>query len=95
MTTAPASKTTTAFYIQSVIAFAAALTAVTFGIWFLPVDGWIRAFLVVGSLFLVTSTFTLAKVIRDQQETAAVTARIDQARMEKMLAEHDPFAPAV
>ncbi len=91
MTTPPA-KTTTAFYAQAAIAFGAALTAVTVGIWYLPVDGWIRAFLVVASLFLVTSTFTLAKCVRDAQETAAVTARLDQARVEKMLAEHDPFA---
>jgi hypothetical protein len=91
MTTAP--RTTTAFYAQAMIAFGAALSAVTIGIWYLPVNGWIRAFLVVGVLFLVTSSFTLAKVIRDAQENAAVTARLDQARMEKMLAEHDPFAP--
>lgn len=94
-TSAPASKTTTAFYAQAAISFGAALTAVTIGIWNLPVDGWVRAFLVVTCMFLVTSTFTLAKVVRDAQETSAVTARIDQARMEKMLAEHDPFSPVV
>jgi hypothetical protein len=86
-------KTTTAFYIQSMISFGVALTAITFGIWYLPVDGWIRAFLCVGTLFLVTSTFTLAKVIRDQQETTTVASRLDQARVDKILAEHDPFHP--
>lgn len=40
----------------------------------------------------MTSAFTLAKCVRDQQEAAAVTSRVDQARLDKMLAEHDPFA---
>ncbi|MFC6153057.1 hypothetical protein [Nocardioides yefusunii] len=42
-------------------------------------------------LFLVSSTFTLAKVVRDNQETQSVHARVDQARIDKLLAEHDPF----
>lgn len=73
------------------IAFAAALTATVIGIWNLPVDPWIRGFLVTAELFLVTTTFTLAKVVRDAQESAAVAARIDQARVDRILAEHDPF----
>ena len=43
-------------------------------------------------LFLVSSSFTLAKVIRDQQEAATIRVRIDEARLEKLIAEHDPFA---
>jgi hypothetical protein len=42
-------------------------------------------------LFLVSSTFTLAKVVRDQHESARVHHRIDEARLEKLIAEHDPF----
>jgi hypothetical protein len=65
------------------------------GIWFIPVDPWIRAFLALGSLFLVTSSFTLAKCVRDAQETSGLTSRLDQARLDKILAEHDPFKEAV
>ncbi|MGW2111497.1 YiaA/YiaB family inner membrane protein, partial [Streptomyces sp. NPDC001948] len=39
----------------------------------------------------VTSCFTLAKVIRDRQEEGRIASRVDQARLEKILAEHDPF----
>lgn len=92
MTNSPVSKTTTAFFVQAGISFGAALIATLFGIWYLPVDGWIRAFLVVSTLFLVTSTFTVAKCVRDAQEASAVAARLDQARVDKILAEHDPFA---
>ena len=42
-------------------------------------------------LFLVSSSFTLAKVIRDAQDDKYVVSRLDQARVDKILAEHDPF----
>ena len=45
-------------------------------------------------LFLVTSSFTLAKVIRDQKEATTIRVRLDEARMEKLLAEHNPFTTA-
>lgn len=85
-------RTTTAFYVQAAISFVIALLAVVLGVLYLPVDGWMRAFLALGALYLFTSTFTLAKCVRDQQETSLVYHRIDQARVDKLLAEHDPFA---
>jgi hypothetical protein len=39
----------------------------------------------------VTSTVVLCKVVRDRQELAVVTSRVDQARLDKLLTEHDPF----
>lgn len=61
------------------------------GIFYLPLDAWQRGFLGMTLLFLVTSSFTLAKVIRDQQESSTIRVRLDEARMEKLIAEHDPF----
>ncbi len=87
----PSTKTTTAFYAQAGVSFAVAICAVTLGICYLPVDPWMRAFLALGSLFLVTSTFTLAKCVRDAQESSILYSRLDQARLDKILAEHDPF----
>jgi len=85
------SPTTVAFYAQAALSFGLALVAITVGIIYLPVDPWIRGFLVVGMLYLVTSAFTLAKVVRDRQEENSVVTRVDQARLDKLLAEHDPF----
>lgn len=82
---------TNAFYAQTAISFAVALLAVVGGIVFLPVDGWVRGFLGLGVLYTVTSAFTLAKCIRDRQEGTALVSRVDQARLDKLLAEHDPF----
>jgi hypothetical protein len=58
---------------------------------YLPMGGWPRAFLAIGLVFVVTSTFTLAKCVRDQQEEGEIINRVDQARLEKLLADHDLF----
>jgi hypothetical protein len=88
----PASPSTTnAFFVQSVLSFGVSLAAVGLAIAYLPTDPWIRAFLAIGVLYVTTSAFTLAKCVRDRQETSSVISRVDQARLEKLLAEHDPF----
>ena len=87
----PNTKSTTAFYAQSAIAFGLALFTMLVAIYYLPADPWPKAFLALGTLFLTTSSFTLAKVIRDAQENQYVFSRLDQARVDRILAEHDPF----
>ena len=84
-------KQTAAFFVQAAVSFAVSGITVITGIAYLPASGWIRAFLVVGLLYVVTSSFTLAKCIRDNQETSQVVHRVDQARLERFLTEHDPF----
>jgi hypothetical protein len=86
------SKTTAAFFVQAGVAFGVSFLGALGGIYFLPLDPWQRLFLAMTVLFLVTSSFTLAKVIRDQQEAATVRVRLDEARLEKLLAEHSPLA---
>ncbi|WP_018350330.1 YiaA/YiaB family inner membrane protein [Longispora albida] len=78
-------KNTTAFYVQSILAFATSLGAMVIGIVYLPVGPWVRGFLAIGLLFVVTSAFTLAKTIRDKQESDVISPA-DQARLAKMLA---------
>jgi hypothetical protein len=82
---------TAAFYGQAVASFAVAMAATAAGIFRLNADAWVRGFLAIAVLYLVTSAFTLAKVIRDRQEAGQIVSRVDQARLEKLLAEHDPF----
>ncbi|WP_212911008.1 YiaA/YiaB family inner membrane protein [Streptomyces sp. TS71-3] len=84
-------QSTAAFYGQAVASFAIALVATAVGIFNLRTDAWVRAFLGVAVLYLVTSAFTLAKVVRDRQEAGQIVSRVDQARLEKLLSEHDPF----
>ena len=74
MSTSAISKTTQAFYIQAGLSFVIAVCAMTLGVVYLPVDPWMRAFLAMGSLYLITSTFTLAKCVRDVQEAGQLSA---------------------
>ena len=82
-------RTTTAFFVQAMISFGISGTATAFGIGYLPLGGWTRAFMAIAVLYTVTSAFTLAKVIRDRQEETTVVSRVDQARLDKLLAEQD------
>ena len=82
-------RTTTAFFVQSAISFAVSLAVTIIGIGYLHDSRWIRAFLALGLLYVVTSSFTLAKCIRDRQEETTVVSRVDQARLDKLLAEQD------
>ncbi|MDN3247766.1 YiaA/YiaB family inner membrane protein [Streptomyces sp. ZSW22] len=84
-------QSTAAFYGQAVASFAVAMIATAVGIYNLQADAWVRAFLATAVLYLVTSAFTLAKIIRDRQEAGQIISRVDQARLDKLLAEHDPF----
>ena len=85
------SRTTAAFQLQAAISFGVSVISVGVGIAWLPVDGWIRAFLALGLLYTVTSTFTLAKTVRDAAEAQAVRSRVDEARLDKLITDHDPF----
>lgn len=84
-------KPTSAFYAQAAISFGISGFGLLIGINYLPVDSWTRAFLGFGVLYMATSAFTLAKCVRDQHEANTVVHRVDEARLEKFLKEHDPF----
>ena len=92
MTTPTSPKNTAAFFAQAALSFALALLGMVVAELYLPVDAWTRAFLALGTVFLVTSSFTVAKCVRDAQETGTVISRLDQARLERLLAEFDPYA---
>ena len=57
-----------AWIIQTWASFIAAVGTTAVGIAYLPVDHWIQAFLGMGVLFSIGSTFNLAKTVRDLHE---------------------------
>lgn len=84
-----------AWIAQTWISFVVAVGITAMGIWFLPVDSWVKAFMGMGLLFTVGSTFSLAKTVRDQHEALSIKQRIDDARVSRLIAEHDPLKPAL
>ncbi|NUR63127.1 MAG: hypothetical protein HOV87_31395 [Catenulispora sp.] len=91
MTTPMANRNTAAFYFQTVASFLVSAGATVVGIAYLPVNAWERAFLGLGLMYTITSAITLAKVVRDRQEEAQLIGRVDRARLDKLITEHDPF----
>ncbi|MEB3277708.1 MAG: YiaA/YiaB family inner membrane protein [Lyngbya sp.] len=82
-------KDTPAWIIQVWVSFILAVSATTLGIIYLPVDNWVKGFMGMGMTFSVGSSFTLAKTIRDNHEANKLISRVDEARVEKLLADHD------
>lgn len=62
-------------------AFAVAMTLTGWGLWRMNVNDTYKAFLLVSWLYLITTTFTLAKTLRDKHEADLAEARL-QARAE-------------
>ncbi|HEX6420070.1 MAG TPA: YiaA/YiaB family inner membrane protein [Acidimicrobiales bacterium] len=83
-----------AWVTQTYISFAVSLGAFAAGVAYLPADAWMRAFLGISGLYAVTSAISLSKTVRDQHEARSVVARVDEAKLERLLAERDPFKPA-
>ncbi len=55
--------------------FATAMGLTGWGLWDMPVNPTYKAFLAVSWLYLITSAFTLAKMLRDRHEADAAQAR--------------------
>ena len=83
-------KTDTAAWIfQTWAAFALSLGSTSIGIYYLPVDPWVRGFMSIGLLFTVASSFTLAKTVRDNHEADKLINRVHDAKAEKLLRDYE------
>ncbi len=67
--------------------FGAAAFMMAVGIWAMPVELIVKGYLMMASVFLVGSAFTLAKTVRDGHEAKRIASRIEEARTEKLLME--------
>jgi hypothetical protein len=83
---------TAAWIFQVWASFIISISATTIGIAYAPIaDGWVRGYLGMGLLFSVGSSLSVAKTTRDLHEAKKVISRIDEAKLERLLAEYDPF----
>lgn len=74
------------FYVKA--AFGISLGLMILGIVWLPTNLWIKGYLVMGSMFVVGSTITLAKTLRDDHEARRLVNRISEAKTERLLKEY-------
>ena len=68
------------------VSLAASVAMVALDILFLPVELASRAYMAIGMLMLVQSSITATKTVRDQHEGARLHKRIEEARVEELLA---------
>jgi hypothetical protein len=80
---------TAAWIFQVWASFLLATSATAIGIVYLPLDPWLRAFLGMGMVFSVGSSFTLAKTLRDNHEARRLLNRLSEAKAEKIIREFE------
>jgi len=73
------------------ITFGVALFATGTGIFFLPLNMWARGYLAMGMLLCVVASINLSKTIRDQHEAERFVSKVEGAKVEQFLAQHDPM----
>ncbi|MGK7877848.1 MAG: YiaA/YiaB family inner membrane protein [Xenococcaceae cyanobacterium] len=78
-----------AWVIQTWVSFIISISATSIGIIYLPVDPWIKGFMGMGLAFSIGSTVSLTKTQRDLHEGKKLTSKIEEAKVEKILAEHN------
>ena len=59
------------------------------GVWFLPVDAWVKGYFAMGFFFTMGSSFSLSKTLRDQHESRRLINRIVDAKTEKILNDYE------
>ncbi len=81
----------TGWVVQAWASFVVSIVAMSAGIINLPVDNWVKGYMGMGLAFTVGSTISMAKTTRDNHEAKRLTARVDEARVEKLLSDHHPL----
>lgn len=82
-------KDTGAWIFQVWCAFILSMSVTSIGIFYLPVELWVKAFMGMGLLFTVSSAFTLAKTVRDNHEATRLINRVKDAKAEKLLRQYE------
>ena len=80
---------TTAWNVQVWVSWIVSTGATLGGGYFLPVDPWMKGYMLLGTLFMLGATFTLAKTVRDNHEARRLRNRINRAKADKLLKEFE------
>ena len=69
------------------VSFAGAAFMVAIGVFYLPIDLWMKGYLSMGIIMMLQSCVTLTKTIRDMHEGGKLVNRIEDAKAERLLME--------
>jgi len=77
----------TAWVTFTYLSFSISILMVFFGIYFLPLDMWVKGYLLMGAAMLVQSSIIVTKTLRDVHEGDRLVNRMEDARAERLLME--------
>ncbi|MBA2280488.1 MAG: hypothetical protein H0W25_04525 [Acidimicrobiia bacterium] len=83
-----------AWHFQTIVSFVVSFGGLLLGVAYLPADPWQKAFLAVAALYSITSAISMSKTLRDEHEAKRIVSRVDSAKLDRFLAEQDPFKVA-
>jgi hypothetical protein len=69
------------------ISFGVSLFMVAIGIYFLPLEPWVKGYLAMGTVLLIQSCVTMTKTMRDMHEGDKLVNRLEDAKAERLLME--------
>ena len=69
------------------VSFSASAFMVALGVFYLPIDLWMKGYLSMGIVMLIQSCVTLTKTVRDVHESGRMVNRIEDAKAERLLME--------
>ena len=67
------------------LSFTVALISTSIGIFFLPLDWWIKGYLAMGLYFCVSASISLSKTLRDEHEAKKLIKKVSSAQAERVL----------
>ncbi|WP_338691961.1 YiaA/YiaB family inner membrane protein [Bradyrhizobium sp. 26S5] len=67
--------------------FAGSAFLVGIGVFFLPIDLWMKGYLTMGIVMLIQTCVTMTKTVRDNYESSKFVNRIEDAKAERLLME--------
>lgn len=70
------------------VSFAIAVLAAGAGVVLAPVELVLKGYMAISALFLVSTTITLSKTLRDEHEGQRIVNRISEARTNQLLKEY-------
>lgn len=74
------------FYVKA--SFAISILSVAIGIFVIPADLIVKGYLAISSLFVVSSTITLSKTMRDEHESQRLINKLSEAKTQQIIKEY-------
>jgi len=69
------------------LSFGISVAMTALGVWALPADLWVKGYLTMASVFMLGTSFTLSKTLRDEHEAKRLANRLEDAKAERLLME--------